>query len=62
MKLNLNKKNIVGVPVEYVESGTFLGGEEDCSIANVDSKTEYVVISKKDYDILCGIVKVIDSL
>ena len=37
------------VSVEYIESGTFVGGEEDCFNAEIEQNKEYVVISKSDF-------------
>lgn len=38
------------VDVEYIENGTFVGGEEDCSRAGINDKTEYIVLKKSDYE------------
>lgn len=39
-----------GVPCEYIESGTFQGGEEDVSKSGIDYDEECVAVSKKLWD------------
>lgn len=38
------------VEVEYLESGTFVGGEEDCFNAEISSGETCYVIKKAEYD------------
>lgn len=38
------------VEVEYIESGTFQGGEEDVSKANIDYGEDCIVIKKVDFE------------
>ncbi len=45
-------KKIKTVPVEYIESGTFCGGEEDCYNAKIDDNQSYLVIEEGDYALL----------
>ena len=40
------------VKVEYIESGTFQGGEEDTSKAGIKYGEDCIVISKKNYKLL----------
>ncbi len=44
--------NIKHVKVEYIESGTFQGGEEDTSKAGINYGEECVVISKANFKLL----------
>lgn len=50
-------RKIPFVEVEYVDSGTFQGGEEDCYYLQVDENEgfnhkEFVVIRKEDFEYL----------
>lgn len=38
------------VEVEYIESGTFCGGEEDCFNAEIESGAECVVLKKEIWE------------
>ena len=40
------------VSVDYIESGTFVGGEEDCYNADINKEEPYVVIKEIDYALL----------
>lgn len=42
------------VLVEYLESGTFIGGEEDSFTARIEPGEVCVVLKKKDFDALTG--------
>lgn len=44
-------RRIKHIEVEYIESGTFIGSEEDAFKNKMtDSNTDYIVISKKDWN------------
>jgi predicted GNAT family acetyltransferase len=38
------------IQAEYIESGTFVAGEEDVYLAGIESGDECVVLKKADYD------------
>ncbi len=38
------------VEVEYIESGTFQGGEEDVCTAGIERDETCIVMSKKEYE------------
>ena len=45
--MKTNKIKVVSV--EYVESGTFVGGEEDCFNADINNHSNYLVIKDTDF-------------
>lgn len=45
-------KKIKFAVVDYIKSGTFIGGEEDISNANLDTDGDCVVIKQTDFDAL----------
>ena len=48
--MSKSKNSIKTVAVEYIESGTFVGGEEDCYKAKINSDGNYLVIKERDYN------------
>jgi hypothetical protein len=47
------------VPVEYIESGAFQGGEEDTSLAGIEYGEHCYVVKREDFKRWCDALKAI---
>jgi hypothetical protein len=45
-------KNIKTVLVDYIESGTFVGGEENAFVSGIKIGEQCVVLKEEDYELL----------
>lgn len=52
---------IIPIEVEYIENGTFQGGEEDCFDAKIHEGDECVVLSIDHYNVLMKALKKISE-
>lgn len=49
------------INAEYIESGTFVSGEEDCYNLGLRNDTDVVVIKKSDFDKILSVQIMIDG-